>query len=110
MTERAGLDRRPGRLRPGGQRRHRLCPYGRRRASGRPGARRSAEEALAFFIRRYEALELEVSLLERRIATGALSPDDAVGSINKRRVRDRRGAMPSATWTGCRPGWTRWLR
>ncbi len=41
----------------------------------------SAEEALAFFTRRYEALELEVSLLERRISAGALSPDDAHGSV-----------------------------
>ena len=39
------------------------------------------EEALAFFTRRFEALELEVSLLERRVASGALSPDDAAGSI-----------------------------
>ena len=36
-----------------------------------------AEEALAFFVKRYEALELEVSLLERRITSGALGPDDA---------------------------------
>jgi len=40
-----------------------------------------AEEAMAFFTRRYESLELEVSLLERRIASGALSPDDAAGSV-----------------------------
>ena len=39
------------------------------------------EEALAFFTRRYDALALEVSLLERRVASGALSPDDAAGSI-----------------------------
>lgn len=39
------------------------------------------EEALSFFTRRYDALALEVSLLERRVATGALSPDDAAGSI-----------------------------
>jgi Domain of Unknown Function (DUF349) len=45
-----------------------------------------AAEALSFFTRRFESLELEVSLLERRIATGALSPDDAVASISK--VRD----------------------
>ncbi|GAA3605102.1 DUF349 domain-containing protein [Microlunatus ginsengisoli] len=41
------------------------------------------EEALAFFVKRYEALELEVSLLERRIASGALSPDDALSSVTK---------------------------
>jgi hypothetical protein len=39
-------------------------------------------EALAFYTRRFEALELEVSLLERRIASGALSPDEARHSIN----------------------------
>lgn len=38
-------------------------------------------EALQFYVRRFDALELEVSLLERRIASGALSPDDAAGSI-----------------------------
>ncbi len=40
-----------------------------------------AEEAIAFFTRRYDSLELEVSLLERRVSTGALSPDDAAGSV-----------------------------
>ena len=44
-----------------------------------------AEEALSFFTRRFDALELEVSLLERRIDTGALSPDDAVASTNRLR-------------------------
>ncbi len=44
------------------------------------------DEALAFFTRRYEALDLEVSLLERRIHTGALGPDDAVSSVKT--VRD----------------------
>jgi hypothetical protein len=45
-----------------------------------------ADEALSFFTRRFEALELEVSLLERRIETRALSPDDAVASITKVRA------------------------
>jgi hypothetical protein len=40
-----------------------------------------AEEALAFFTRRFESLELEVSLLETRIASQTVSPDDALGSI-----------------------------
>src|SRR3954452_10814197 len=44
-----------------------------------------ADEAIGFFTRRFEALELEVALLERRIATRAVSPDDAVASINKLR-------------------------
>ncbi|HET9872100.1 MAG TPA: DUF349 domain-containing protein [Propionibacteriaceae bacterium] len=41
----------------------------------------SAEEALGFFVRRYQALQLEVSLLETRLASGALSPDDAIAAI-----------------------------
>lgn len=39
------------------------------------------DEALEFFVKRYDALRLEVSLLERRIRSGALSPDDAGSSI-----------------------------
>lgn len=39
------------------------------------------EEALSFFVRRFEAIELEVSLLERRVRNGALSPDDAASSV-----------------------------
>ena len=40
-----------------------------------------AQEALAFFVRRFEALEVEVSLLETRVRSGTLTPDDAAGSI-----------------------------
>ena len=76
----------PAILRPGGQRRHRLRPHGRGRAQRRAGARRPGEEALAFFTRRFEALELEVNLLQTRINAGALSPDDALASV--RTVRD----------------------
>lgn len=39
------------------------------------------EEALAFFVRRYESLDLEVTLLEQRLASGAVSPDDARHTI-----------------------------
>src|ERR687893_2504235 len=45
-----------------------------------------AAEALAFFTRRFESLELEVNLLQTRIAAGTLSPDDALASV--RTVRD----------------------
>lgn len=41
------------------------------------------EEALAFFTRRFEALEFEVQLLEHRVRAGALSPDEAAESIKK---------------------------
>lgn len=40
-----------------------------------------AEEALSFFVRRFEALDLEVSLLETRVRTGTVSPDDALSAI-----------------------------
>ena len=43
----------------------------------------SAEEALAFFTRRFEALEFEVQLLEQRVRAGALSPDEATESIKQ---------------------------
>jgi Domain of Unknown Function (DUF349) len=54
-----------------------------------------AAEALAFFTRRFEALDLEVRLLETRIASGALSPDDALGS-----VRTVRAAVTGANAVG----------
>lgn len=42
----------------------------------------TSEEALAFYVRRYEALEVEVGLLEARVRGRALSPDEAKHSIN----------------------------
>jgi len=39
-------------------------------------------EALAFFERRYEALDVEVGLLEKRVAGGNLSPDEARRAVN----------------------------
>lgn len=41
-----------------------------------------AGEALAFYTRRFEALEVEVGLLETRVKAGALSPDEARHSIS----------------------------
>jgi hypothetical protein len=41
-----------------------------------------ADEALAFFTRRFTALETEVGLLEERIKRGALNPDEARKSIS----------------------------
>ncbi|WP_052462738.1 DUF349 domain-containing protein [Nigerium massiliense] len=46
----------------------------------------SADEALQFYVRRFEALELEVSLLEQRVRSGALSPEEARKSINTART------------------------
>ncbi len=45
------------------------------------------EEALRFFTERYEALAFEVQLLEQRITSGVLAPDDAVKSVAT--VRDQ---------------------
>jgi hypothetical protein len=41
------------------------------------------EEALAFFTKRYEALAFEVQLLEQRVRSGAMSPDEATSSITR---------------------------
>ena len=41
------------------------------------------EEAMAFFTKRFEALAFEVQLLEQRVRTGAMSPDEAGKSIAK---------------------------
>lgn len=41
----------------------------------------TAEEALAFYTERYEALAFEVHLLEVRVNTGKLSPDEATASV-----------------------------
>ena len=43
----------------------------------------TAEEALAFFTRRFDALAFEVQLLEQRVRAGALSPDEATESIKQ---------------------------
>ncbi len=39
-------------------------------------------EAMAFFVRRFEALNTEVGLLERRVASGSLSPDEARKNVS----------------------------
>ena len=68
-------------LRPGRSRRNGLGPHrGRERSVGQvPDVR--AEEALAFFTRRFEALELEVTLLETPDRGRGPVPDDALSSV-----------------------------
>ncbi len=39
------------------------------------------EEALTFFTERYAALAFEVELLEKRVATGVMSPEEATSSV-----------------------------
>ena len=43
----------------------------------------SPEEALAFFTKRYDDLQFEVELLEQRVKTGALPPDEAAASVKQ---------------------------
>jgi hypothetical protein len=44
-------------------------------------------EAMSLYVRRYEGLEVEVDLLEKRLEAGALSPDDAAKAITKVRAQ-----------------------
>ncbi|MBF4162196.1 DUF349 domain-containing protein [Nocardioides acrostichi] len=39
------------------------------------------EEAMAFYTKRFDALTLEVELLEKRVRSGVMSPDEAASSI-----------------------------
>jgi hypothetical protein len=43
----------------------------------------SPDEAMAFFTKRYDGLALEVDLLERRVRSGKLSPDEASSAMRK---------------------------
>ncbi len=43
-------------------------------------------EAMSLYTRRYEGLEVEVTLLEKRLGSGALSPDDAIKAADKVRA------------------------
>jgi hypothetical protein len=45
------------------------------------------EQALAFFTKRYDALALEVQLLEQRVNSGVLSPDEAAESVKTVRAQ-----------------------
>lgn len=52
-----------------------ITSSGERRVGQVPDA--APDEAIAFFVRRYESLSTEVSLLKQRIASGSVSPDEA---------------------------------
>ncbi|MCL8027383.1 DUF349 domain-containing protein [Nocardioides bruguierae] len=47
----------------------------------------SAEEALRFFTERYDALAFEVDLLEKRIGSGVMSPEEAGESVSTVRAQ-----------------------
>lgn len=54
---------------------------GERAVGQYPGA--SAEDALAYFRRKFEDLEAQVSLLDQRLKAGQVSPADAEGTIRR---------------------------
>lgn len=44
-------------------------------------------EAMSLYVRRFEGLEVEVDLLEKRLEAGSLSPDDAAKAVTKARTQ-----------------------
>ncbi|MFM6941614.1 MAG: DUF349 domain-containing protein [Candidatus Planktophila sp.] len=60
-------------------------PQGEKAVGSYPG--KSAEEALAYFVRKFEALASEVALTAARITSGAMVPQDAYEAVKKLRVQ-----------------------
>jgi hypothetical protein len=56
---------------------------GERSVGSYPG--KSAEEALAYFVRKYETVAAEVALTSARVKSGAMTPDDATAAISRLR-------------------------
>ena len=56
-------------------------PEGERAVGSYPG--KSAEEALAYFVRKFESVASEVALLAARIKSGAMVPSDAHAAVAK---------------------------
>lgn len=56
-------------------------PEGERPVGSYPG--KSAEEALAYFVRKFESVASEVALLAARIKSGAMVPSDAHSAVSK---------------------------
>lgn len=60
-----------------------ITPEGDKPVGSYPG--KSAEEALAYFVRKFEAVASEVALLAARVASGAMVPSDANLAVNRLR-------------------------
>lgn len=60
-----------------------ITPNGERAVGSYPG--KSNEEALAYFVRKFEAVASEVALLAARIKSGAMVPSDAYEAVTKLR-------------------------
>lgn len=58
-------------------------PSGEKAVGSYPG--KSAEEALAYFVRKFEALASEVALTAARVTSGAMVPQDAYEAVKKLR-------------------------
>lgn len=60
-----------------------ITPQGDKAVGSYPG--KSNEEALAYFVRKFEALASEVALTAARVASAAMVPDDAYEAVRKLR-------------------------
>ncbi|MFM6841625.1 MAG: DUF349 domain-containing protein [Candidatus Planktophila sp.] len=60
-------------------------PQGEKAVGSYPG--KSPEEALAYFVRKFEALASEVALTAARITSGAMVPQDAYDAVKKLRTQ-----------------------
>lgn len=60
-------------------------PDGERAVGQVPDA--SPEEAMAFFVRRFESLQVEVDLLAARVRAGTMSPDEARKAVNSHKTQ-----------------------
>jgi hypothetical protein len=60
-------------------------PQGDKAVGSYPG--KSAEEALSYFVRKFEALASEVALTAARITSGAMVPQDAYEAVKKLRAQ-----------------------
>jgi len=68
-----------------------ITPTGERAVGSYPGA--SSEEALAYFVKKFEMVASEVALLAARIRSGAMVPSDAHEAVNRLRnqIKDFNG-------------------
>ena len=62
-----------------------ITPTGDRAVGSYPG--KSADEALAYFVKKFEMVASEVALLAARIRSGAMVPSDAHEAVNKLRTQ-----------------------
>ena len=62
-----------------------ITPTGDRPVGSYPG--KSPEEALAYFVKKFEMVASEVALLAARIRSGAMVPSDAHAAVNKLRTQ-----------------------